>query len=459
MRLSAKLFLGISGVIAATLLVFGYFILFAGFKKNLDLRIDSGAEDFQAISLIISQNYDILSANLDQKSAIILAAQYADRTDPDHINLYTEGLEPVIEGISYAIPDEFLDGAADNRYRSLESDGKRIIVFTGTIKAGDKQYILQTVKDVTDVYKSSGSLRNSFIIILLASLALSMVIAYVFSRSVTAKAEHVRKTSEAMAAGDYKKRITVNSKDEFADMAASYNKMADTIEEKISELEDSVRKRDDFIAAFSHEMKTPMTSIVGYADMIAHSNKGDDEIREAAGYILNEGLRLEKLSFNLLNLIAADSTKITRESIPSEELFDDLKHVYKQAEKDVTITYDCDSAYINIEYDLIKTVLTNLIDNALKSNTDRIEVSGKVTGEGYTFSVRDYGIGIPEEDLKKVTEAFYMVDKSRSRKAHGAGIGLALCDRIVKLHDSSLDIQSRLGEGTTVRFTLPDTKV
>ena len=452
MRLSAKLFLGISGVIAATLLVFGYFILFAGFKKNLDLRIDNGLEDFQASSLIISQNYNILSANLDQKSAIILAAQYADRTDPDHINLYTSGREPVLEGISYAIPEEYLDGAANNQYRSLEIEGKRIIVYTGMINAGGSQYILQTVKDVTDVYKSSESLRNSFIIILLASLALSMVIAYVFSKTVSAKAEHVRKTSEAMAAGDYKKRIVINSKDEFGDMAASYNKMADTIEEKISELEDSVRKRDDFIAAFSHEMKTPMTSIVGYADMIAHSNKGDEEIREAAGYILNEGLRLEKLSFNLLNLI-------TRESVPSEEIFDDLKHVYKQAEKDVTITYDCDSAYINIEYDLIKTVLTNLIDNALKSNTDRIEVSGKVTGEGYTFSVRDYGMGIPEEDLKKVTEAFYMVDKSRSRKAHGAGIGLALCDRIVKLHDSSLDIQSRLGEGTTVRFTLPDTKV
>ena len=139
MRLSAKLFLGISGVIAATLLVFGYFILFAGFKKNLDLRIDNGLEDFQASSLIISQNYNILSANLDQKSAIILAAQYADRTDPDHINLYTEGLEPVIEGISYAIPDEFLDGAANNQYRSLEIEGKRIIVYTGTIKAGDSQ--------------------------------------------------------------------------------------------------------------------------------------------------------------------------------------------------------------------------------------------------------------------------------------------------------------------------------
>lgn len=459
MRLSAKLFLGISGVIAATLLVFGYFILFAGFKKNLDLRIDNGLEDFQSSSLIISQNYNILSANLDQKSAIILAAQYADGADPDHINLYTSGREPVFEGISYAIPEEFLDGAANNQYRSLEIEGKRIIVYTGMITAGDSQYILQTVKDVTDVYKSSESLRNSFIIILLASLALSMVIAYVFSKTVSAKAEHVRKTSEAMASGDYKKRIVINSNDEFADMAASYNKMADTIEEKISELEDSVRKRDDFIAAFSHEMKTPMTSIVGYADMISHSSKGDEEIREAAGYILNEGLRLEKLSFNLLNLIAADSTKITKESVPSEELFDDLKHVYKKTGQDVTIAYDCDNAYITIEYDLIKTVLTNLIDNALKSNTDRIEVSGKVTGEGYTFSVRDYGMGIPEEDLKKVTEAFYMVDKSRSRKAHGAGIGLALCDRIVKLHDSHLEIYSKLNEGTTVRFTIPDIKV
>lgn len=454
MRLSAKLFLGIFGVMAVTLLVFGYFILVAGFRKNLDFRIDNGSEDYQASSLIISQNYNILSANLDQKSAIILAAQYADRTDPDHINLYTADCKPVFEGITYAIPEEFLDGAQSNQYRSLEADGKRLIVYTGMIIAGDSQYILQTVNDVTDVYISYESLRNSFIIILLASLALSVVIAYVFSRTVTAKAEHVRKTSEAMAAGDYKKRIAVKSKDEFADMAASYNKMADTIEEKISELEDSVRRRDDFIAAFSHEMKTPMTSIVGYADMISHSSKGDEEIREAAGYILNEGLRLEKLSFNLLNLIEAGNTEITKESVPAEELIDDLKHVYKKTDRDATITYDCDSAYITIEYDLIKTVLTNLIDNALKSNTDRIEVSGRANGEGYTFCVRDYGMGIPEEDLKRVTEAFYMVDKSRSRKGHGAGIGLALCDKIVKLHGSHLDIQSKLDEGTTVRFTI-----
>lgn len=454
MKLSAKLFLGIFGVIATTLLIFGYFILYAGFKKNLGYQIDNGTKDFQSDSLIISQNYSILSTNLDQKSAIILAAQYADRTDPDHINLYTADMDPVFEGIPYAIPDEFLEGAENNRYKSLDTDGKKIIVFTGMIKAGDKHYILQTAKDVTVVYRNSESLRNNFIIILFIALTLSFVIAFLFAKTVSSKVEHVRKTSEAMASGDYKKRINVKSKDEFSDMAASYNKMADTIEEKISELEDSVRKRDDFIAAFSHEMKTPMTSIVGYADMIYHSRNAGEEVKEASNYILNEGLRLEKLSFNLLNLIAADNTAITKESIPSEELFDDLKHVYKKTGQDVAITYDYDKSYITIEYDLIKTVLTNLIDNALKSDTDRIEVSGKQTGEGYTFCVKDYGMGIPEEDLKKVTEAFYMVDKSRSRKVHGAGIGLALCDRIVRLHNSQLIIQSKLGVGTSVQFTI-----
>lgn len=456
MKLSTKLFLGISGVMAAALLIFGYFILSVDFKKNLDYQIDNGIKEFHSSALLISQSYGTLTANLDQQSAIILAAQYADRSNHEHINLYKDTGEPVLLGISYTIPGEYLDGASANQYKSFTTGGRTIVVFTGIIDTGDQKFILQTAKDVTGVYENFESLRNSFIIILAVSLALSIVIAYVFSKSISARVEHVRKTSEAMAAGDYKKRITITSNDEFADMAASYNKMADTIEEKISELENSVREKDDFIAAFSHEMKTPMTSIVGYADMIYHSQTEDQEIKEASNYILNEGLRLEKLSFNLLNLIAADSTKITKESIPAEELFDDLKHVYSSANQDVTITFECDQEYITVEYDLIKTVLTNLIDNALKSNTELVEVSGKKAGEGFTFSVTDHGMGIPEADLKKVTEAFYMVDKSRSRKAHGAGIGLALCDRIVKLHNSQLDIQSKLNEGTTVSFTIAE---
>ncbi|MBR3057900.1 MAG: HAMP domain-containing histidine kinase [Clostridiales bacterium] len=454
MKLSTKLFLGIFSVIAFTILIFGYFILFVDFDKNLNYQIDNGTREFQGSSQIISQYYNALNENLDHGNAIALAAYYSDKANTDHINLYTYTKEPVFTGITYTLPQDFLDHTESNRYKSITVDGRKIIVFTGVITVGNSQYILQTLKDVTDVYNNADSLRNSFIIILISSLAISFVIAFVFSRIISSRVEHVRKTSEAMASGDYKKRITIKTKDEFADMAESYNKMADTIEEKISELEDSVQKRDDFIAAFSHEMKTPLTSIIGYADMIYHNNACDKDTKEAANYILNEGLRLEKLSFNLLNLITMDNTGINKESIPTEELFDDLSNVYKSINQDITLTYNYDKTYINIEYDLIKTVLTNLIDNALKSNTDRIEISGKETNKGYTFQVKDHGMGIPEEDLKRVTEAFYMVDKSRSRKAHGAGLGLALCDRIVKLHGSQLDIQSKPNEGTTVQFTI-----
>ena len=181
MKLSTKLFLGISGVMAAAVLIFGYFILSVDFKKNLDYQIDNGIKEFQSSALLISQSYGTLTANLDQQSAIILAAQYADRSNHEHINLYKDTGEPVLQGISYAIPGEYLDGASANQYKSFTTDGRTIVVFTGIIDTGDQKFILQTAKDVTGVYENFESMRNRFITILAVSLALTIVIAYVFS--------------------------------------------------------------------------------------------------------------------------------------------------------------------------------------------------------------------------------------------------------------------------------------
>ncbi len=105
---------------------------------------------------------------------------------------------------------------------------------------------------------------------------------------------------------------------------------------------------------------------------------------------------------------------------------------------------------------LIQTVLVNLLDNACKASEQggRIEVVGREEPGGYRFTVRDYGIGIPEEELSKITQAFYMVDKSRSRSRNGAGLGLALCTEILALHGSRLEIESTPGEGTAAGFVL-----
>ena len=105
---------------------------------------------------------------------------------------------------------------------------------------------------------------------------------------------------------------------------------------------------------------------------------------------------------------------------------------------------------------LIQTVLVNLLDNACKASEEgsRIEISGSREQEKYRFTVRDYGIGIPEEEVSKITQAFYMVDKSRSRSRNGAGLGLALSVEILALHDSRLEIDSIVGEGTAISFLL-----
>ena len=110
------------------------------------------------------------------------------------------------------------------------------------------------------------------------------------------------------------------------------------------------------------------------------------------------------------------------------------------------------------EVNLLKSVLLNLVDNACKASREGglVKVSGRKAAEGYCFQVEDQGVGIPQEELQKVTEAFYMVDKSRSRSRNGAGLGLALCAEILRLHGSELQICSQVGQGTCISFVVPD---
>ena len=125
--------------------------------------------------------------------------------------------------------------------------------------------------------------------------------------------------------------------------------------------------------------------------------------------------------------------------------------------KEIDIRFTYDEAVVMVEANLIKTVLVNLIDNACKaSETDGVvEVIGQMVDEGYRMAVRDYGIGIPEAEQSKIVKAFYMVDKSRARSKNGAGLGLALCEEILKIHQSELQIESKVGEGSCFSFVLP----
>ena len=307
--------------------------------------------------------------------------------------------------------------------------------------------------DVSKTVRQQEILQQYFLRCYLAAVLVGMGLLGLLSALLTGPLKRMSRAAGRMAQGDYEERLAVKGRDEIGELAESFNRMAEAVEEKVEALSRAAREREDFVANFAHEMKTPMTSIIGYADMLYQRELSRKEVRDASWYIWNEGMRLEALSLKLMDLTVLGRQDFPLQEMAAEELLADAAGGLEPffAEKGVSFALSADPAYIRVEYDLFKTLLINLLDNSVKAGCTRLALSGTREREGgYRICVRDNGCGMEEEELSRITEAFYMVDKARSRKQHGAGLGLALADRIARIHGSRLEFRSRKGQGTEV---------
>ena len=230
------------------------------------------------------------------------------------------------------------------------------------------------------------------------------------------------------------------------------------LERAIGNLEHVAARREEFIGSFAHELKTPLTAIIGYADMLRSKDMNPKARFTAAGYIFSEGKRLEALSLKLMDIIVAGKREFERKRYDAGYFLRAVAAVTVPSLSADGLTMDLrwDPGEIYVEPDLFKTLMINLVDNARKASRKGgvVALFGKAEEKGYAFYVRDSGRGIPKEELSKILEPFYMVDKSRSRAQNGAGLGLALCQRIAELHGTRLEYESEVGKGTTVRVLL-----
>ena len=223
----------------------------------------------------------------------------------------------------------------------------------------------------------------------------------------------------------------------------------------------SEQRKNDLVVYLAHDLKTPLTSIIGYADMLNSLKLSEEECHDAYFYIYSQGKRLESLSHKLLELVSMDKNPIIFRPIPTKELEQNLRitmrPVWKQ--RGVRGKVEMEKAVIQGDAELLLSLLYNLMDNAVKAMDKGDEsfmlMKGTCLKDFYEIKVVDNGRGIPEEEISRITEAFYMVDKSRSRKEGGAGIGMALCQKIIQLHNGTMVVQSRLGEGTVIKITFP----
>lgn len=323
-------------------------------------------------------------------------------------------------------------------------------------------YYIETQTNLQEIFEKRDDMTKMYHYIVLIVLICCAVLSFVISYLLTYRVRALSVTARAFAGGQMEERAKIRGTDEIAKLAIDFNQMADELQEKMEQLEEHVKSQEAFTAAFAHELKTPLTSIIGYAELLRSMSLSKEEELTAANYIFSQGKRLESLSYKLLELFVLQKGEISFLPVNVGESIEEVKQITAQGlqKKEVIFEASFDEAVLLLEKDLFISLLVNLVDNAAKASQagGHIRLTGKCEENRYAITVRDEGKGIPESEIKNILEPFYMVDKSRSRKEGGAGLGMTLCAEIVRLHHAEWKIESKENEGTkiTIWFSLED---
>ena len=462
MKFSYKILLWTIIIMAGAFGISGYFFLDYVFGASMEREIGQALDEssilqfaFETAALNIPSKYDLLQdRSIEQIGSNLENSGQTRRL----LRISDENRGILYASDGFVNDTDFLQQIVERTriYQIISHEG-RYYIRTGTMfDALDRNLYLETMKDVTEVYEERQAGFSVYRRVTLLMLLGASVIMLFISAWLTKPIRLLTRAAKRMQDGDYSYRAKRISNDEMGQLTNDFNRMANALEENIERLEDEIRAREDFVAAFSHELKTPLTSIIGYADLLRSRKLDDEKQFLSANYIYTEGKRLETMSFRLLDIIVTKRDEIELQSVQVRTLFQYLKEMYT-SNKEMRFAFRYEKAVVQAESNLMISVLLNLVDNACKASEPGgiIEIFGRKMENGYLFSVRDYGVGIPKDECKKITEAFYMVDKSRSRSKNGAGLGLALCSEILALHHSELIIESKVGEGSCFSFLLP----
>ncbi len=468
MKFFWKIFFAFTALITIVFSVFGIWLITQTFHNSLEKEIEEGDRENRMFQLAFEVNLNSISENYrTEKIVSELAQSVIGNLDKEEYSykIYRGKRNLIYQSSELALQHGLVDEMEEATciYQVLESEGKEYLVFVCKSVMGGRTYYLESLKDITDLYMERDGLYGQYRVVMLALILATGVVVFVMSHILTRSVVNLSNTTRKLARGQYDVRAEVMSDDEIGTLALDFNIMADNLTQKMTELKETARKQEDFTASFAHELKTPLTSIIGYAEMLRTMDMNEEETMEAATYIYSQGKRLESLSYKLLELIVTQKQEYQFKPVPVKELTEQVMHISKNNldVKNINCSLDVEEGIITGEHDLLVSLLVNLIDNARKALQEggRIWISGNNRQDGYELTVRDNGCGMPKDEIDKITEAFYMVDKSRSRKEGGAGLGMTLCSRIIEVHHARWHIISKEGEGTTITMMFPRQEV
>lgn len=358
-------------------------------------------------------------------------------------------------------PQQLLIAPDDGSTSSLETEVDNVsylILASQLVPFGPEGpvYSVYTVIDLSPLYAETHemALNTAWLIGGASFTGLILIVALI--HFTMKPLEKLNAAAGRIAEGNYAERTKIRRKDEIGELSQSFDRMADSVETTVSTLQEQNRRQKLFIGAVSHEFKTPLTSLLLNADSLQNTCMTEEEQQDTYTNMEKQCRWLEKMTGSLLKLLSVEKS-LDIQPVSLQDLMQDLREgcedILKQYQ--VKLEIACDDAVFHLDRDLMQCALLNLIHNAARASKPGQSVEAYV--HGTTFEITDHGKGIPKEDLPRILEPFYMVDKSRSKKQGGTGLGLALVNEIVKAHGGSMAIESTVNSGTTVSFTLPDT--
>lgn len=459
MRLRTKMCLWITAVLCFSLSLSGSLFISKAFSYSMEREQRQAVNQYQFVKFVL-QSYMLAEGSAWKLNNQFLADILANRIDltQNYVAVFNE----VKEEMNATFPARYKYGIADNlpdgelRIEVKPHMDKYYLELSGMFHGNNDTMYLLFATDIGSVFARRTQMENIFYVTYLLSFFIGSILVYGFTSIMLHPIKRLSKSAQKIAQGNYGERVNAVKDDEVGELSRNFNKMADEIQKNVEKLELAVRQRENFVANFAHELKTPLTSVIGYSDMIYRKELTREETKEAAEYIMNEGLRLEVLSKKLMDLFVLDKQEFVLIAYRAEDLFQNIRDTITPMlkQKEIELILDIQPAYLMVEFDLWKTLMLNLLDNAGKANSSQIRILGFYSDEKYAVKIEDNGIGIPREELDRILEVFYVVDKSRSRAQHGAGIGLSLAEKIAEIHGSQLHIESEAGEGTAITFYL-----
>ena len=314
------------------------------------------------------------------------------------------------------------------------------------------------------IITAQGSEEETIIqLILVVDIAVFFLVLFIIRKSLSPLATITQALSRVKE-GEYGEKIEYSGTDEVGQLVQTFNMMSNTIKEKEEEAKKIDVAKDEFLAMITHELKTPLVPIQGYSDILLgeHLGKLNDKQKERIQIIKSSSETLLAIISDLLDAqkLELGQLSMKQENINIKETIDKAIESLKPEaeEKNIKINSNVVDLTINHDQERIRQVMTNLIKNSLvatESNTGKIEISMEDLPSEIKISIKDNGIGIPQDKQKELFKKFYQVDATLTRERGGSGLGLAICKGIIESHKGVISMESVPNQGATFSFTIP----